>query len=171
MLKMYTTQLQRVFSSIQDQEEEIADSARLLAQALVGEGEIYVSASRRFAPLAAAIVQNQDTPDGISCISWTDTIKVTAADRLLILTNGKETNQEIEDLQQLLTLNIPLVLLGPGHPDLSFVEGMEEPIMVTTPSSPIVPALDGTKSGFPTELGMIYAYQAMIFQLLEIIEE
>ena len=170
MLKSYTTQLQHVFATIRNEEEAIADSARLLAQALAGNGNIYVCAGKPFASLAETIVHNQDTPGRIHFIPWHKKEQATATDRLLVLTDGSETEEETDQLQQLLESNIPLVFLGPNHPRLSFVEGMEEPIAITTPASPIAPDSDGSRRGYPTEIAIIYAYQAMIFEILDMID-
>ncbi|QQK78007.1 DUF2529 family protein [Salicibibacter cibarius] len=171
MIKSYTTQLQHVFHTIGKQEEAIGDSARLLAQALVGEGTIYVMANKRFSALADTIVQNEDTPKRIQRIAQQQKEALTTTDRMLVLSEGTETKNELLYLQGLLQAHIPLVFLGPGSPSLSFKEGMEEPMVITTPSSPIVPAPDGSKSGHPTEIAIIYAYQAMMFELSEMIAE
>ncbi|SDI47449.1 DUF2529 family protein [Natribacillus halophilus] len=170
MLKSYTTQLQHVFTTIRNEEETIADGARLLAQALVGNGNIYVCAGKPFASLAETIVHNQDTPGRIHFIPWYKKEQATAADRLLVLTDGSETEEDTSQLQQLLEAYIPLVFLGPAHPRLTFVEGMEDPIVITTPSSPIVPDYDGDRRGYPTEIAIIYAYQAIIFEILDMID-
>ncbi|QDI91743.1 DUF2529 family protein [Salicibibacter halophilus] len=167
MIKSYTTQLQHVFHMIGKQDEAIADSARLLAQALVGEGKIYVLANKRFSALADTIVQNDDTLQGIERMTWQQTDEVSTADRMLVLSDGAETEDEASRLQSLLQTHIPLAFLGPGYPNLSFVEGIEEPIAIITQSSPIVPAADGSKCGYPTEIAIIYAYQAMMFELSE----
>ncbi|AXF56403.1 DUF2529 family protein [Salicibibacter kimchii] len=171
MIKSYTTQLQHVFQTIAKQDEAIADSARLLAQALVGEGNIYLLANERFSALADTLVQNEDTPKRIQRMSRKQKEALSAADRMLVLSDGTETKEDASYLQGLLQAHIPIVFLGPGHPNLSFEEGMEEPMGITTPSSPIVPAPDGSKRGYPTEIAIIYAYQAMMFELSEMIAE
>ncbi|QQK81673.1 DUF2529 family protein [Salicibibacter cibi] len=171
MIKSYTTQLQHVFHTIGKQEEAIADGARLLAQALVGEGTIYVIANKRFSALADTMVQNKDTPKRIQRMTQQQKKALTTADRMLVLSEGTETKEELLHLQDLLQAHIPIVFLGPGSPGLSFEEGMEEPMVITTPSSPIVPAPDGNKCGYPTEIAIIYAYQAMMFELSEMIAD
>lgn len=42
MIKIFNTQLNGVFQKINNQETEIDIAARLLAQAILGEGKVYV---------------------------------------------------------------------------------------------------------------------------------
>ncbi|GAK14461.1 DUF2529 family protein [Geomicrobium sp. JCM 19039] len=171
MMKMYTTQLQRVFTLIQNQEEQIEESSRMLAAALVGEGTIYLCASARFQSLAQALTENPDTLDKTVYLPIDDAIKVvTPADRLVYITEESDNEDDNQRLQQILSAETPVVFLGSAAPDLQRVEGMEEPFYVETSSKGLVPNLDGSRSGYPGEIAIVYAYQLLMFHIGELLD-
>ncbi|EZH66215.1 hypothetical protein DH09_09775 [Bacillaceae bacterium JMAK1] len=170
MLKMYTTQLQRVFTKIQEQEEQIDECGRLLAQALVGEGSIYVVGGTRYEALAKALVHNQDTVSRVASLNLhKESSKLNSVDRLIVITDGEETTEEIEQLQKALSSETPLVFIGPTAPSLNDVNGMEPPFHITIESRGLIPNLDGSRSGYPEELAIVYTYQALMFQIQELL--
>lgn len=61
MLKMFSTQLTGLFNRIQDKEEfSIEDGARLLAQAAVGDGSIYICGLKEMAAVEAEATEGAE---------------------------------------------------------------------------------------------------------------
>lgn len=91
MSKILTTQLTGLLQRIEKGEEDIFDSARLLAQAAVGEGTVYFACFGIMEGVEYQVL-NVDSPFVKGAI-WTEEVEVTSADRVIIFTksaNDKE---------------------------------------------------------------------------------
>lgn len=96
MLKIFSTQLSGYFSRVSQKEEmNIEDSARLLAQALVGEGFIYLhGANEMEGVVAEALFGAEPMKQAKRLFENGKEVEVTSADRVLLISRFS-TDEEI----------------------------------------------------------------------------
>lgn len=86
-MKMPIEQLTNLFRQLAEQEEIIEDIARLLAQAAIGEGTIFLAVFGEMKAVTAAALSG----DALSCIEeWHPKSVVTSNDRVFILAKKDE---------------------------------------------------------------------------------
>lgn len=104
MLKIFSTQLSGYFSRVSQKEEmNIEDSARLLAQALVGEGFIYLhGANEMEGVVAEALFGAEPMKQAKRLFENGKEVEVTSADRVLLISRFS-TDEEIVAIAKKLT--------------------------------------------------------------------
>ncbi|KAB2333195.1 DUF2529 domain-containing protein [Cytobacillus depressus] len=172
MLKMFSTQLTGLFKRIQEKEEfAIEDSARLLAQAAIGSGNIYIFATNEMnavayeaaageEPLKNAAIWPIDQPlDGLA-----------ETDRFLIVTRDSTDEEAMKMGEILAKRGIPFVAISsirsaPGiaeladvHIDLKLTKGL-------------LPDETGNRIGYPSSMAALFVYYGIKFILEEILTE
>ncbi|KIL52681.1 DUF2529 domain-containing protein [Jeotgalibacillus campisalis] len=171
MLKMFTTQLSGLFSRLQGKEEwMMEDAARLLAQAAVGEGTIYIKGFEEMKgvteealngeePMACALeLQNVDDLDG--------------ADRVLIVTRRSTDEDAIALARKLLDKQIPFTVISgtvkEAEEDLTTLADVH---LNTQLVKGMLPDESGNRFGFPSLVAALYLYHGLKFSLDEMIAE
>ncbi len=96
MLKIFSTQLSGYFSRVSQKEEmNIEDSARLLAQALVGEGFIYLHGTNEMEGVVAeALFGAEPMKQAKRLFENGKEVEVTSADRVLLISRFS-TDEEV----------------------------------------------------------------------------
>lgn len=96
MLKIFSTQLSGYFSRVSQKEEmNIEDSARLLAQALVGEGFIYLHGTNEMDGIVAeALFGAEPMKQAKRLFENGKEVEVTSADRVLLISRFS-TDEEV----------------------------------------------------------------------------
>ncbi|TAA72940.1 DUF2529 family protein [Planococcus salinarum] len=87
-MKILSEQLNGLFQRIAQQEEAIEDIARLLAQAAVGEGTIFIAAFGEMKAVAIAALEGTEPLP--SAREWKPESHLTSADRVFILAKKDE---------------------------------------------------------------------------------
>jgi hypothetical protein len=106
MSKILTTQLTGLLQRIEKTEEEmIGDTARVLAQAGIGEGTVYFACFGEMEALAIHALKGTD-PFKKGAL-WHDQIKLTSADRVIIFTNSASNEGALELARTLSDAFIP----------------------------------------------------------------
>ncbi|USK59691.1 DUF2529 domain-containing protein [Peribacillus asahii] len=173
MLKIFSTQINGLFKKMIDHEEfNIEDAARLLAQAVIGEGSIYIygfeemdgitkEALNGVEPLPAAKVYYLDEP-----------LTLGSEDRFLLFSRFSNDPEAIRLSQRLQQADIPFVAvstvveaegdslatLADVHIDLRVQRGL-------------IPDELGNRVGYPTLLIALFAYYGIKFTIEEILQE
>lgn len=107
MLKIVTTQLQGLFQRIATNEEEnIEDTARLLAQAGVGEGHIYFACFDEF---EAIMLHATNEEPFYKMLPYTTDTTLTPADRVCIFTKTADDEAAIHLAS---TLDVPYAVIA-----------------------------------------------------------
>lgn len=96
MLKIFSTQLSGYFSRVSQKEEmNIEDSARLLAQALVGDGFIYLHGTNEMeGVIAEALFGAEPMKQAKRLFEDGKEVEVTSADRVLLISRFS-TDEEV----------------------------------------------------------------------------
>ncbi|MGM0843491.1 MAG: DUF2529 domain-containing protein [Bacillota bacterium] len=172
MIKMFTTQLTGLFNRIADKEEfSIEDGARLLAQASVGEGSIYIKGFAEMEGVTLEALHGQEPLKGAKALINID--DVTEADRVLLVSRYSTDDEAVSLAKQLVDKGIPfaavsgvvsadddnLADLADIHIDTKLIKGM-------LPGEEL-----GERVGFPSSMAALYIYFLIKFSLEEMLEE
>jgi uncharacterized phosphosugar-binding protein len=180
MLKIFTTQLQGVFNRIAGSEEfALEDGARLLAQASVGDGRIYVHGVKEMKAIEAEAVQGAEPLMNTSSLSDLDSYHdLTDTDRALIVSRFSTDEEAVNTAKALRELGTKLVgistLMDPETAGGSAAETLDSLVDVHIDmklKKPLIPGDDGERFGFPSSMTALYVYYGLAFTLKEMLEE
>ncbi|MBM7645388.1 putative phosphosugar-binding protein [Scopulibacillus daqui] len=167
MLKIFTTQLLGVFNDIQkNNENDIEDSARLLAQAVISDGKIIVHGLGSYQSVAVEAVEGENKLPKAEYLKNQD---IEPMDAVLIAAN--ENNQEE-------ALSLARELKNKGCPVIGIFENAGENgyeyvdiVIQTGKNRPIVPLNDDKKIGKPSSMASLYAYLAVYLTTIDMLDE
>ena len=170
MQKIFTTQLIGYFQRIQEKEQEhMEDGARLLAQAAIGEGAIYV---KGFQELIGIDIQLEKSREPFpSAKRLEDLNEITTVDRVLLFTPFSTDEAAIQLAKDLGKKGVPIVGVSAV---IEGEESLEQHVDVhvdSTLKKPIIPTEDGHRIGFPVLMTSLYVYYSLFFIMQEILEE
>lgn len=163
MLKIFNTQLNGIFKKIDMQEAEIDIAGRLLAQAVVGEGSIYVKGFgdlKFFEAFAANSKENLFDAE----VYISDAL-VDSTDRVLVMsdTYDESTAEFVDDLE---TRDIDYVLICNKHEAIHSMNFID----LSTPRA-LVPTEDFSRIITPHMIAMNYIYYAIYSVMYEMLME
>lgn len=172
MLKMFSTQLTGLFIRIQEKEEfAMEDSARLLAQAAVGDGNIYILATNEMNAVAYEATAGQEPLKNAAIWPLDQPLdELSDTDRFLIVTRYSTDEEAVKMGEFLSEKNIPFVGIstaqeGHGITDLADVH------IDLKLTKGLLPDEEGNRFGFPASMAALFAYYGIRFTLEEILEE
>lgn len=161
-MKMLTTQLAGLFQRISQHEEAIEETARLLAQAAIGEGTIFLAAFGEMkAVLPVALGEAEPLQ---SAAEWTPESIVMPEDRVWILSKNDEADELIGRLND---AHLPFaLLLGETR------EGVEADASVSLGiKKGLIPLDDGSRTVYPYAIGALFVYHAVKMAIDEMLAE
>lgn len=174
MLKMFSTQLSGLFKRIQDKEElAMEDSARLLAQAVIGSGKLYILATNEMKAIAYEATESQEPlRKGVIWKADDNFDNISETDRFLIVSRYSTDEEAVKLGKSLVEKGIPfvaistvlseekesLVHLADVHIDLSLTKGL-------------LPDEEGNRFGFPASMAALFVYYGIRFTIEEILAE
>ncbi|WP_096156331.1 DUF2529 domain-containing protein [Bacillus sp. FJAT-45066] len=172
MLKIFMTQLSGVFKKIaSDEEFGLEDGARVLAQAVVGDGHVYVAGFAEMKAVVAEAVYGAEPLIGARELE--DVTALKDVDRVLIVSRSSTDVAAVELAKQLQARGIgavgistvpkrvdgeSLTDLVDNHIDLQLYQGL-------------IPDEDGSRFGYPSSLVALFAYHGLAFTVREIVRE
>lgn len=111
MSKILTTQLTGLLQRIQKSEEEsIEETARLLAQAAIGQGYVYFASFGELIGVTMNAVEGADP--FIKFAQWTPEVAITSADRVIIFTRSGNDVEAVALAKQLNDAFIPFAAVA-----------------------------------------------------------
>ncbi|WP_339148082.1 MULTISPECIES: DUF2529 domain-containing protein [unclassified Sutcliffiella] len=178
MLKIFTTQLQGVFNRIGSSEEfAFEDAARLLAQAAVGDGRIYVHGVKEMKAIEAEATVGAEPLVGAQLLSDLDSYHdLTDTDRALIVSRFSTDEEAINTAKALKELGIEIVGISTvvdatESAEAETLENLADVHIDMKLKKPLIPGDDGDRFGFPSSMVALYVYHGLAFTLKEILEE
>ncbi|WP_226681861.1 DUF2529 domain-containing protein [Sutcliffiella horikoshii] len=181
MLKIFTTQLQGVFNRIGSSEEfAFEDAARLLAQAAVGDGRIYVHGVKEMKAVEAEATSGAEPLMSATLLSDLDSYHdLTDTDRALIVSRFSTDEEAIGTAKALKELGIEIVGISTEVEPLpegsaegaETLESLSDVHIDLKLKKPLIPGDDGERFGFPSSMVALYVYHGLAFTLKEILEE
>lgn len=175
MLKMFSTQMTGLFKKIMDGEEfAFEDCARLLAQASIGDGSIYLHGFGEMKGILSEALEGVEPfPNTMALYNEKKQLApLTNADRVLLFTRNSDDSEALSLAKSLQEERIPftavstlvptaelsLDVLADVHIDLRLQKGL-------------VPDDHGNRVGFPSLMAALFAYYGIKFTLEEILQE
>ncbi|KMJ59212.1 hypothetical protein AB685_09160 [Bacillus sp. LL01] len=178
MLKIFTTQLQGVFNRISSSEEfGFEDAARLLAQAAVGDGRIYVHGVKEMKAIEAEATEGAEPLVRATLLSDLDSYHdLTDTDRALIVSRFSTDEEAVSTAKALKELGIKIVGISTvteqqesaGYETLETLSDVHIDMKL---KKPLIPGDDGERFGFPSSMTALYVYHGLAFTLKEMLEE
>ncbi|MGR3766159.1 DUF2529 domain-containing protein [Rossellomorea sp. NS-SX7] len=171
MIKMFTTQLAGLFKRISEKQEfEIEDAARLLAQAAVGQGSIYIKAYGEMEAVAAEALYGAEPLPSIK--KFDESVPVTEADRVLVVTRLSTDEEAIEFAKGLADEGIPFVGISGLVGENEGLAGLADLHLDTKVIKGMLPGEEiGERVCMPTSMAALYIYFAIGFVIREMLEE
>ncbi|WP_100400410.1 DUF2529 family protein [Bacillus sp. FJAT-44742] len=170
MLKIFSTQLQGLFRKITDQQEEaLENSARLLAQALAGEGNIYIFATEKMKGVAHSALYSQDAPE--STALFPEKENLSPSDRVLIISESDSNPEAMNILEACQNVNVPVVSISPLTTQEGALEQSSDFHINTFAQGGVVPDDAGNRTGHPEHLVSLFAVLSLFLTLHEMLLE
>ncbi len=171
MLKIFSTQVNNLFQKIMEKEEfNIEDGARLLAQAAVGEGAIYIHGFGEMDGVTKEAVQGVEPLPKVA--AYESNITLTHEDRFLLFSRNSTDQEAIELAQKLQMESIPFVAVSTiVASDTDSLETLADIHIDLRVARGLIPKDDGNRTGYPTLLVALFAYFGIKFTIEEILQE
>jgi len=113
MLKIFTTQLSGFFKRIEEQEEfQFEDAARILAQASVGEGFIYIYGVEEMHAITLEALSSAEPLSQAKALPLHELDQLTSVDRVLLVSRFSTDNKAVEIAERLKKHDIPFVSIA-----------------------------------------------------------
>lgn len=170
MDKILQTQLTHILNGINKQEEEIEMASRLLAQAIIGEGNIYVRGLGDFELLEAWAAESETALPRMK--TFEGIAPITTADRVLVV--SKFVDEPLTTfLQELEEVGIEYVLVCNSRNPVAEVEfdfeSVHHFIDLSSPRE-VIPTPDLERIVNPYVMAFMYIYYQMYALVMEMSE-
>ncbi|WP_338450245.1 DUF2529 domain-containing protein [Niallia oryzisoli] len=173
MLKIFATQLNGLFTKIRDEQmEEIEDSARLLAQAVIADGKIYVYGAAEMESVASEAVNGAEPLTHAAAMTTADIDSINSVDRVLLVTRYSTDKEALEMAKKLADHGISFVTLSTHQEsDEESITDLADVSIDLSLHKGLVPADDGSRIGYPFSMAALYAYYGLKFTIDEILAD
>lgn len=172
MLKMFSTQLSGLFKRIHEKEEfAFEDGARLLAQAAVSDGTIYIFGHKEMEAITFEATLGAE-PMAYAKGFPTDISDIQEADRVLIISRYSTDEDSIQCAKLLQEIGIPFVAISSkmdsDQEDLFDLADVSINLHLT---KGLLPDEIGNRYGFPSSMAALFGYYGLKFTFDEILGE
>jgi hypothetical protein len=172
MIKMFTTQLSGLFKRISEKQEfEIEDAARLLAQAAVGQGSIYIKAFGEMEAVTAEALYGAEPLPSVK--KFDESAVLTEADRVLVVTRLSSDEEAVGFAERLAADGVSFVgISGVTAESDGGLDTLADFHLDTKVIKGILPGEEiGERVCMPTSMAALYIYFALGFVIREMLEE
>ncbi|MDM5157459.1 DUF2529 domain-containing protein [Bacillus sp. DX1.1] len=173
MLKIFSTQLSGYFTRISQKEEmNIEDSARLLAQALVSDGIIYVHGTKEMEGVVSEALYGAEPMKNAKCLFENGKrAAVTSADRVLLISRFSTDEEVISLVKKLQDEGHSVVGISAVQEGEASLEQFTDVHIDTKLLKGLIPDDEGSRYGFPSLIIALFAYHGLKFTIDEIMNE
>ena len=161
ILKILTTQIGGFLQRIAGNgEESIEETARLLAQATIGEGRIIFAGFGEMEAVTATAFHGAEPLSG--AVRYKVGMDITVADRIWLLTRSAIDEPALELARQLAERFIPFAALAAEKPgNGNELEGLAYTYISTGLTRGLLPGDNGERIVQPHALGALFVYEAV----------
>ncbi|PEX88641.1 DUF2529 domain-containing protein [Bacillus cereus] len=173
MLKIFSTQLSGYFSKISQKEDvNLEDSARLLAQALVGDGFIYLHGTNEMDGIVSeALFGAEPMKQAKRLIESGEQAAVTFADRVLLISRFSTDEEIIKIAKKLQEEGQSIVGISAIQEGAESLEQYTDVHIDTKLLKGLIPDDEGNRYGFPSLMVALFAYHGIKFTIDEMLNE
>lgn len=167
--KIFLTQLTGVLKKIQEQEEfQLEDSARLIAQALVGEGTVFIWGNQE---LEGVIFEATKGKEAIPRVKKLDEIEpLTDLDRVILFSRTSSDKELLELGRNLYEKNVPFIAVA-SKVEGEGIESIADIFIDLKIKNGLIPTETGERIGYPYLIASIFVYHHISFLVKEILSE
>ena len=171
---MFATQLNGLFKKIQEsQMESIEDGARLLSQASIAEGTIYVCGTNEMAAVSHEATMGAEPLSHCIALRPDESLELIGnMDRVLLITRYSSDPQALQLAKQLSEKQIPFVAISThmGEATLSLIDLADVHIDLQLKKG-LLPNDMGERFGYPSSIAALIVYYGLKFTIEEILAE
>ncbi|WP_459502016.1 DUF2529 domain-containing protein [Bacillus sp. C1] len=173
MLKIFSTQLSGYFTRISQKEEmNIEDSARLLAQALIGDGIVYLHGTNEMEGVVSeALYGEEPLKQAMRLIESGNQAGVTSADRVLLISRFSTDKEIVSIAKKLQAEGQSIVGISAVQEGVESLEQYTDVHIDTKLLKGLIPDDEGNRYGFPSLILSLFAYHGLKFTIDEMINE
>ncbi|MDM5201416.1 DUF2529 family protein [Fictibacillus enclensis] len=173
MQKIFSTQLNGIFTKIQQESEyAIEDAARLLAQTLISRGTVYFATKDEMKAIAAEGLNGAEAFPAAKELSDTDIPELTSTDIVIAATGFRDDEgllgliRKVKDQTE-----TPVILLATRKKEEAIQEEEWDSYIPLHLRGGLVPFENGGRSGIPSAMAGLFAYHVICLTAKEILEE
>lgn len=172
LLKMFSTQLSGLIKRIQDQNEfAFEDGARLIAQAAIGDGTIYLFGEKEMEAVISEALYSEEPFEKVKHWNGQST-DLSEADRVIVFSRYSHDQAAVNAGKWLLERNIPFVAvsthLSSDEDNLVHLADVHIDLQL---KKPLLPDDEGNRYGYPASTAALFVYYGLKFTLQEILED
>lgn len=171
MLKIFTTQLNGIFQKLVKQEEVFEDAARFLAQAIIGEGKVYVHGTKEFNGIISEVTSGVEVSNAFLPLFLDGKMKaVSPVDRVILFTRQTDDVEAIQISKELVESDIGLVVVSTTV-EQDQLSDLADVFINYELTRKLVPTDEGDRIGFPSLLVGLYIYHCLLLTIHEILAD
>ncbi|WP_066073016.1 DUF2529 domain-containing protein [Neobacillus soli] len=177
MLKMFTTQLTGLFKRVAEKEEfSFEDGARLLAQAPVGAGSIYIVGTREMKAIESEALDGAEPFQGAKLLRAEGIDELLDADRVLLFSRFSNDEEAQGLAVQLRDKGVPFVAVSTVSDSGSTTDGGDVAELADVHidlrlTKGLLPDDFGNRYGYPSSMLALFVYYGLKFTIDEILAE
>lgn len=173
MLKIFTTQLNGIFKSISDDEFTIEDAARLLAQAAISDGSIYIHGFNDMQGVLSQAIESEEAMPHCKPLYVNNQLAtLSPVDRVILVSRHSHDAEALQLAQQLADEYIPFIALSSVvNTEIEGLQDMADVHIDLKLKRGLIPTETGERVGFPSLLIALYGLYAINLTLTELLEE
>lgn len=170
LLKIFSTQLTGYFQKMITEEElNIEEGARILAQTIMNEGTIYIKGFREMSSIELEATQGEEPLPHAHLL---DTEEIHPIDCVLLASRFSTDEEAVALAKKLQEKGIPLIGISTQKKEAE--DSLQEYADVhidTKLIRKLLPADDGSRFGYPSIMTGLFAYYGLVFTMKEILED
>ncbi|WP_033827491.1 DUF2529 family protein [Bacillus andreraoultii] len=172
MSKIFTTQLIGRLKKIEEQELNIEDASRVLAQALVGEGSIYIYGKDEFRSVYVEAKFGQEPLQRVQEWTLNSHKSLSTADRVLMFSRSTNDIDLLAIARQLRKNQVPFVVISSlGKNESNPLEHLADVFINLHIDLGLVPTENGEKKMYPHAIAALYTYHLLKYNIDEMVED
>lgn len=173
MIKMFTTQVTGLMNYIKNkQSDPLEDAARLLSQALIGDGFVYIYGKDEMEAIEAEALAGKERIQKIRPLITNEKMATLhPVDRVLLVTRFANDRTVINYANELIENNIPFVVISSIQNETDPLVNLADVHINLHVTRKLIPTDDGTRLGFPASLLALYTYFCLHFLMTDIMAD
>jgi DNA-binding MurR/RpiR family transcriptional regulator len=174
IVKIFATQTIGFLQKIAAEEElALEDGARLLAQAVIGDGRILLHGVGEMEAIVIEALYGPDPLPKATRLMENGRLRddIDETDRVLLITRFSNDNDAVRLAEQLKSQGVETVAISALVKDEPSLADIVDVHIDSKLQKPVVPKEDGSRIGMPTVIAASFAYYCLLLMMDDILEE